>query len=129
MSRNDIDIKKRAGKVALIQISSSFLKVPQAMRAAGFSDGQSQNPTLQQRVRRIIKDNLEKENTMPTLGVVQIRPNPLPVNIDINKCAEKAATINVGASFLKVPLAMCAAVFTAKLQRCSRGSVASSRTN
>ena len=67
MSSNDIDVKKRAEKAALIHVGS-FLKVPQAMRAAGFSDGDSQNPTLQQRVRRIIKDKLEK------VGVVHIRP-------------------------------------------------------
>ena len=80
MSRNDIDIKKRAGKAALIHLGASFLKVSQAMRAAGFSDGKSQNPTLQQRVRRIIKDKLEKKNTTPALGDVQICPNPLLVS-------------------------------------------------
>ena len=74
MSSNDIDVKKCAEKAALIHVGASFLKVPQAMRAAGFSDGDSQNPTLQQRVRRIIKDKLEK------VGVVHIRPNPSPVS-------------------------------------------------
>jgi hypothetical protein len=80
MSSDDIDVKKRAEKAALIHVGASFLKVPQAMRAAGFSDGDSQNPTLQQRVRRIIKDKLENENMSQALGVVRIRPNPSPVS-------------------------------------------------
>jgi hypothetical protein len=80
MSSNDIDIKKRLEKAALIHLGASFLKVPQAMRAAGFSNRESQNPTLQQRVRRITKDKLQKENMMPALGVIQVRPNPSPVS-------------------------------------------------
>ena len=49
------------------------------MRAAGFSDRESQNPTLQQRVRRITKDKLQKENMTPALGVIQVR-HPSPVS-------------------------------------------------
>ena len=33
MSSDDIDVKKRAEKAALIHVGASFLKVPQAMRA------------------------------------------------------------------------------------------------
>ena len=80
MSRNDIDIKKRVEKAASINVGASFLTVPQAMRAAGFTDAESKNPTLQQRVRRTIKDKLEKDNTTQDLGCVQIRPYPSPVS-------------------------------------------------
>ncbi|KAL3806763.1 hypothetical protein ACHAXA_006142 [Cyclostephanos tholiformis] len=68
MSRNDIDIKKRVEKAASINVGASFLTVPQAMRAAGFTDAESKNPTLQQRVRRTIKDKLEKDNTTQDLA-------------------------------------------------------------
>jgi hypothetical protein len=57
MSSNDIDIKKRLEKAALIHLGASFLKVPQAMRAAGFSVDRTQKRGLisyvkQQHIRR-----------------------------------------------------------------------------
>jgi hypothetical protein len=54
----DIDIKKRAERAATLLIRAPILKVPQAMRASEFTIEQSQNPTLQQRVRRIWKEKL-----------------------------------------------------------------------
>ena len=78
---NDIDIKKHAEMAATLLIRAPILKVPQAMRAAEFTLEQSQNPTLQQRVRRIWKEKLsrQKETTMVE-GEVLIRPNRSPVS-------------------------------------------------
>ena len=78
---NDIDIKKHAEMAATLLIRAPILKVPQAMRAAEFTIEQSQNPTLQQRVRRIWKEKLsrQKETTMVE-GEVLIRPNRSPVS-------------------------------------------------
>ena len=83
MSVNDIDIKKHAEMAATLLIRAPILKVPQAMRAAEFTIEQSQNPTLQQRVRRIWKEKLsrQKETTMVE-GDVLIHPNRSPVSDD-----------------------------------------------
>ena len=70
---------KRAEKAVSINVGASFLKVRQAVHAAGFTDDKSKILTLQQRVCRIIKEKLEKDNTMQDLCFVQIRPYPLPV--------------------------------------------------
>ena len=78
---NDIDIKKHAEMAATLLIRAPILKVPQAMRAAEFTIEQSQNPTLQQRVRRIWKEKLsrQKENKIVE-GDVLIHPNRSPVS-------------------------------------------------
>jgi hypothetical protein len=77
----DIDIKKRAERAATLLIRAPILKVPQAMCAAEFTIEQSQNPTLQQRVRRIWKEKLsrQKETTMVESEVL-IHPNRSPVS-------------------------------------------------
>ena len=82
MSVNDIDIKKHAEMAATLLIRAPILKVPQAMRAAEFTIEQSQNPTLQQRVRRIWKEKLsrQKKNKIVEGDVLLIHPNRSPVS-------------------------------------------------
>ena len=80
MSVNDIDIKKRAEMAATLLIRAPVLKVPQAMRAAEFTLEQSQNPTLQQRVRRIWKEKLNRQTETTPVERVVLRPNRSPVS-------------------------------------------------
>jgi len=81
MSVNDIDIKKRAEMAATLLICAPVLKVPQAMGAAEFTLEQSQNATLQQRVRRIWKEKLnQQKDTTPVERVVLIRSNRSPMS-------------------------------------------------
>ncbi len=50
----DSDLQKMVEKAALYKLSASFLKVPQAMRAAGFSDEDTSNVAKQMHVRRAL---------------------------------------------------------------------------
>ncbi len=81
MSVNDIGIKKRAEMAATLLICAPVLKVPQAMRAAKFTLEQSQNAALQQRVRRIWKEKLNRQKeTTPVERVVLIRSTRSPLS-------------------------------------------------
>ena len=72
MSDNGIDFQKRAKKAASLLIDAPVLMVPQAMHAANFTDAESRNPMLQQRVRRMIatmkerapKTNVQRERAL-----------------------------------------------------------------
>jgi hypothetical protein len=52
MSTKDSDFKRKVEQAAAIQLAASFLKVPQAMRAAGFTDEDSKSAAKQMQVRR-----------------------------------------------------------------------------
>ena len=81
MSANEIDHKKHAKDAAELIIKAPILKVPQAMRAADFTNEESYNPTLQQRVRRIYHSMLEQtKSNQPATNNVLLNPNPLPVS-------------------------------------------------
>ena len=51
MSTMDSDLKKMVEKAALYKLAASFLMVPQAMRAAGFSNKDASNVAKQMHVR------------------------------------------------------------------------------
>jgi hypothetical protein len=81
---NDIDIKKRDEKAATLLISAPILKVPQAMRATNFSNEESQNRMLQQRVCCIYKVKLQRKDTtlahVGNNGIILIEPSPVPMS-------------------------------------------------
>ena len=52
MSMKDSDFKRKVEQAANIQLGASFLKIPQAMRAAGFTDVDSKSAAKQMQVRR-----------------------------------------------------------------------------
>jgi len=52
MSVKDSDFKRKVEQVATIQLAASFLKIPQAMRAASFTDEDSKSAAKQMQVRR-----------------------------------------------------------------------------
>ena len=51
MSTKDSDFKRKVEQAAAIQLAASFLKFPQAMRAAGFTDEDSKSTAKQMQVR------------------------------------------------------------------------------
>ncbi len=59
MSTKDSDIKRKVEQAANIQLGVSFLKIPQAMRAAGFTDVDSKSAAKQMQVRRA-RDAMQK---------------------------------------------------------------------
>jgi len=52
MSTKDSDFKRKVEQAVTIQLAASFLKIPQAMRAAGFTDEDSKSAAKQMQVRR-----------------------------------------------------------------------------
>ena len=52
MSTKDSDFKRKVEQAAMIQLGASFLKIPQAMRGAGFTDVDSKSAEKQMQVRR-----------------------------------------------------------------------------
>jgi hypothetical protein len=52
MSTKDSDFKRKVEHAATIQLAASFLKVPQVMRAARFTDEDSKSAAKQMQVRR-----------------------------------------------------------------------------
>ena len=52
MSMKDSDFKRKVEQAATIQLAASFLKIPQAMRAAGFTDEDSKSAAKQMQVCR-----------------------------------------------------------------------------
>ena len=52
MSTKDSDFKRKVEQAATIQLAASFLKIPQAMHAAGFTDEDSKSAAKQMQVRR-----------------------------------------------------------------------------
>ena len=50
MSTKDSDFKRKVEQATTIQLAASFLKIPQAMRAAGFTDEDSKSAAKQMQV-------------------------------------------------------------------------------
>jgi hypothetical protein len=69
MSTKDSDFKRKVEQAATIQLGASFLKIPQAMRAAGFTDVDSKSAAKQMQVRRA-RDAMQKSTrTNGTLAI------------------------------------------------------------
>ena len=69
MSTKDSDFKRKVEQAARIQLAASFLKIPQAMRAAGFTDEDSKSAVKQMQVRRA-RDAMQKSmRTNNTLAI------------------------------------------------------------
>ena len=78
MSTDEVDVQKLATKAALLLLKAPILTVPQAMRAAKFSDAQSTNPALQMRVRRMLSNNKKEAYSLPPVGVSVDISSPMP---------------------------------------------------
>ncbi len=74
----DSDLKKQVEKAASIHLAAPFLKVPQAMRAAGFLGEDTQDAAKQMHIRRAIlrAQQLQKE-ALPVRNTVSV-PSGLP---------------------------------------------------
>ena len=59
MSTKDSDFKRKVEQAATIQLAASFLKIPQAMHAAGFMDEDSKSSSKQMQVRQA-RDAMQK---------------------------------------------------------------------
>ena len=69
MSMKDSDFKRKVEQAATIQLAASVLKIPQAMRAAGFTDEDSKSAAKQMQVRRA-RDAMQKSTwTNNTLAI------------------------------------------------------------
>ena len=93
MSTKDSDFKRKVEQAATIQLAASFLKIPQAMRAAGFTDEDSKSAAKQMQVRRA-RDAMQKSTRMnETLAI-----NTVTV---LSRCSPAA---NLSVSTLTSPL-------------------------
>ena len=69
MSTEDSDFKRKVEQAATIQLGASFLKIQQAMRAAGFTDVDSKSAAKQMQVSRA-RDAMQKlTRTIETLAI------------------------------------------------------------
>ena len=59
----DSDFKRKVEQAATIQLAASFLKIPQAMRVAGFKDEDYKSAAKQMQVRRA-QDAMQKSTRM-----------------------------------------------------------------
>ena len=59
MSMKDSDFKRKVVQATAIQLAASFLKIPQAMRPAGFTDEDSKSAAKKMQVRRA-RDAMQK---------------------------------------------------------------------
>ena len=69
MSTKDSDFKRKVEQAATIQLAASFLKIPQAMRAAGFTDEDSKSAAKQMQVRRAWDAMQKSTRTNDTLAI------------------------------------------------------------
>ena len=69
MSTKDSDFKRKVEQAATIQLGASFLKIPQAMRAAGFTDVDSKSAAKQMQVRRAWDAMQKSTRTNETLAI------------------------------------------------------------
>ena len=82
MSMKDIDFKRKVELAATIQLVASFLKIPQAMRAAGFTNVDSKSAAKQMQVRRA-RDAMQKStrtNKMLAINTVTVLSSCLPAS-------------------------------------------------
>ena len=82
MSMKDIDFKRKVELAATIQLVASFLKIPQAMRAAGFTNADSKSAAKQMQVRRA-RDAMQKStrtNKMLAINTVTVLSSCLPAS-------------------------------------------------
>lgn len=106
MSNNSIDLQKWVRKAASLIISAPVLMVPQAMRAANFTDAQSRDPTLQQRVRRMVasvkKRALDAGVPQRECTTVDIDPNPSPVSAMSSNNTESTTSMDPQPTLLQL---------------------------
>ena len=90
MSSTKDDIQNKVSTTASILKKAPFLKVPQAMRAANFSDAQSHNPAMQMRVHRYLANNNSAPNHFNTIVTIE---SPMPTSMSTNIPDEQLARI------------------------------------
>ncbi len=80
----DGDFKRKVKQAAMIQLSAPFLKIPQAMRAASFTNEDSKSTVKQMQVRRA-RDAMQK--LMPTKAMI--------VTVLPSRCLPAAGNLSV----------------------------------
>ena len=78
----DIDFKRKVELATTIQLVASFLKILQAMRAAGFTNVDSKSAAKQMQVRRA-RDAMQKStrtNKMLAINTVTVLSSCLPAS-------------------------------------------------
>ncbi len=79
----DGDFKRKVEQAATIQLSAPFLKIPQAMRAAGFTDDNSKSTAKQMQVRRA-RDAMQKLTPTKDMAVTVFPSRCLPAASDLS---------------------------------------------
>ena len=69
MSMKDSGFKRKVEQAATIQLAAFFLKIPQVMRAAGFTDEDSKSAAKQMQVRRAREAMQKSMRTNDTLAI------------------------------------------------------------
>ena len=96
MSTMDRDLKRKVEQAATIQLAASFLKIPQAMRAAGFTDEDSKSAARQMQVRRA-RDAMQK-STPTNVMTVTVSSHSSPAAGDSSVSTLTAASPSVPAA-------------------------------
>jgi len=78
LSTMDSDLKKMAKKAASLKLAASFLRIPQAMRAAGFSDEDASNVSKQMHVRRALERLKQQQTDALPVGCTVSVPSRSP---------------------------------------------------
>jgi hypothetical protein len=92
----DRDLKRKVEQAATIQLAASFLKIPQAMRAAGFTDEDSKSAARQMQVRRA-RDAMQK-STPTNVMTVTVSSHSSPAAGDSSVSTLTAASPSVPAA-------------------------------
>jgi len=105
MSTKDSDFKRKVEQAAMIQLAASFLKIPQAMRVAGFMDEDSKSAPKQMQVLRA-RDAMQKSTrTNGTLAIntVTVPSRCLPAaDLSVSTLTSPSVPAGGGAAVLPV---------------------------
>ena len=105
MSTKDSDFKRKVEQAATIQLAASFLKIPQAMRAAGFTDVDSKSAAKQMQVRRArdaMQKSMQTNNTL-AINTVTVLPHcSLAANLSVSTLTSPSVPAGGGAAVLPV---------------------------
>jgi len=105
MSTKDSDFKRKVEQAATIQLGASFLKILQAMLAAGFTDVDSKSAANQMHVRRA-RDAMQKlmrTNEMLAINTVTVLSRCLPAaNLSVSTLTRPPSFPAGGAAVLPV---------------------------
>ena len=101
----DSDFKRKVEQAATIQLAASFLKIPQAMRVAGFKDEDYKSAAKQMQVRRA-QDAMQKStwtNDKLAINTVTVPSRCSPAaDLPVSTLSLPSVTAGEGAAVLPV---------------------------